>query len=591
MQRLNGHIIFLALLASISEAKLTGTGPDMSGTERRGLMSPPLHWLAAIVALISGFLITAAAPAQDLTKWNSEGAVVIGGDSFPLILPSGQVRLFYAAPSPPADGTGSAISSDGRNFVDEPGTRLHGTPRILQLGPSLWRMFYRSGAVDAGGIFSATSPDGLNYTAEPGVRIQASPTLQVGFFTIVPMQGGSYYRIYFDNGFPSGNPRYIMSATSTDMQNWTVEQGVRVGPGSALSANANNPFAIANGDGSVTLFYNDGVGTAVKFATSPDGLTFSGETVTDIGKTANSPCPQCICSQCTSPAFYPMANGHLRAYYDTGVNGATYLYSATSIQPAPGITALVAAVLPSSRSVAVGATATAFATIINAGLGKGASCHIAPVTNVPATFTFQTTNSATNALSGTVNTPAQIAPNNGVQSFVIAITPTAAFAPTDVQLSLVCNNGAPAPIVSGLDTLLLSASTTATPDVIALGATPSADGILDITGTTGAAAFAVATANVGASGAITAAADTGAGTLPVTLTICQTNPSTGACLASPASSAPTTTIDANATPTFSIFAKASGSIGFDPANSRIFVRFKDAGGAVRGSTSVAVRTQ
>ena len=55
---------------------------------------------------------------------------------------------------------------------------------------------------------------------------------------------------------------------------------------------------------------------------------------------------------------------------------------------------------------------------------------------------------------------------------------------------------------------VMSASTTPTPDVVALAA--SADpGYVDIPGNIGAGAFAVATVNVGAAGAITATADTG----------------------------------------------------------------------------------
>jgi hypothetical protein len=53
----------------------------------------------------------------------------------------------------------------------------------------------------------------------------------------------------------------------------------------------------------------------------------------------------------------------------------------------------------------------------------------------------------------------------------------------------------------------------------------------------------------------------------------------------------TTSIAGNATPTFAFFVASTGSVPFDPALNRIFVRFKDAGGVTRGSTSVAVRTQ
>jgi hypothetical protein len=49
----------------------------------------------------------------------------------------------------------------------------------------------------------------------------------------------------------------------------------------------------------------------------------------------------------------------------------------------------------------------------------------------------------------------------------------------------------------------------------------------------------------------------------------------------------TTTINANATPTFAIFVQGNGTVPFDPATNRIFVRFKDSGDVTRGSTSGA----
>jgi hypothetical protein len=50
-------------------------------------------------------------------------------------------------------------------------------------------------------------------------------------------------------------------------------------------------------------------------------------------------------------------------------------------------------------------------------------------------------------------------------------------------------------------------------------------------------------------------------------------------------------INAGETPTFAIFATASGPIVLDPATNRIFVVFADVGNVVRGRTSVAVNAQ
>ncbi len=264
---------------------------------------------------------------------------------------------------------------------------------------------------------------------------------------------------------------------------------------------------------------------------------------------------------------------------------ATYVDAAN---PGCLVAAPAASILPASRSVQVGNTATAFATMINPATATATSCGITPVTSVPASFSYQTTDPATNALTGTPDTPVDIVAG-GVQSFVFAFTPTATIPSTDVELAFDCANSDPAPVTIGLNTLLLSASTNPVSDIVALAATPTGDGIVNLPGDTGANAFAVATVNVGSQGTITAAADTGSATLPVVLFICETNATTGACLSPPTSSV-TTTIAAGATPTFSVFVTGTGAVAFDPANNRIFLRFRNANGATRGSTSVAVRT-
>lgn len=268
-----------------------------------------------------------------------------------------------------------------------------------------------------------------------------------------------------------------------------------------------------------------------------------------------------------------------------GANGDPCDLGAVEVQPA---VALFAAALPSSRSVQVGATATAFGTILNTGSTAATGCRISPVTIVSATFHYQTTN-ASNQLTGTLDTPVDI-PANGAQSFIFSFTPSQPFSPTDVELRFDCTDSNPAPVTIGLNSLLLSASATPVPDIVALAATPTQDGVVALPGVGGASAFAVATVNVGASGGITASVDTGGASLPIAVSICQTNPGTGTCLSGAAATV-TTTVAAGATPTFAIFVSAVGSVPFDPASSRIFVRFKDGLSITRGSTSVAVRTQ
>ena len=65
----------------------------------------------------------------------------------------------------------------------------------------------------------------------------------------------------------------------------------------------------------------------------------------------------------------------------------------------------------------------------------------------------------------------------------------------------------------------------------------------------------------------------------------------GAATARTCAASVTTSVAANATPTFGIFATGSGTIANSPGTNRVFVTFSDSGGVLRGETSVAIRTQ
>ena len=249
--------------------------------------------------------------------------------------------------------------------------------------------------------------------------------------------------------------------------------------------------------------------------------------------------------------------------------------------------ALVSSILPGSRSVVVGNPATVFATVINTTAADLSECIINIQQPRPAglTSTFQTTNPATNAPTGSPDQPVTI-PAGGIQTFVLSFASTGALTEVALPLLFACNGAVPAPSVTGVNTIDLLFSATPIADVIALAATATNDGTVHLAN--GVGAFAVATDNVGSDGTLTVSVDTGSATLPVSLSICQTT-SVGQCLAPPAASVPVD-FAAGATPTFSVFASSSGAIAFSPGASRVFVRFEDSASVSHGSTSVAVTT-
>jgi hypothetical protein len=293
-------------------------------------------------------------------------------------------------------------------------------------------------------------------------------------------------------------------------------------------------------------------------------------------------------SQSQTIAVPGPANGEMTAdFLTTLVFGAGSPVGAEVVVSGGPVDVLAASILPGGRSVQVGADATVFATILNAGTTSLSNCQIQLPPDAPAGLSlgYQTTDSATNALTGTPNTPVAIAAN-GAQSYLLDFQASGALSVTNMPVFFDCDYTNPAAVTVGVNTIDLLFSTTPIPDIIALAATATNDGTVHVAN--GVGAFAVATDNAGAAGTLTASVDTGSAVLPASVELCATT-ADGQCLSAPAASVPVD-FAAGATPTFSIFVSATGSIPFDPGGSRVFVRFLDSDGVSHGSTSVAVTT-
>ena len=204
-------------------------------------------------------------------------------------------------------------------------------------------------------------------------------------------------------------------------------------------------------------------------------------------------------------------------------------------------------------------------------------------------FNYQQINPSTGAPIGSANATFSL-PANSPLSFVLAFSGVAGFpgAVTGQQFLISCGNAIPLFTEPGIGSIDVDFSSTPIANIDAIAATTSGDGILTVPNG-GASAFVVATDNTGnASGTVTVEADTGSASLPLVLTICQTNASTGACMSTPTTGL-SLTIAQGATPTFAVFATARGTISLNEDTNRVFLRFKINGFEV-GATSVAVQT-
>jgi len=172
-------------------------------------------------------------------------------------------------------------------------------------------------------------------------------------------------------------------------------------------------------------------------------------------------------------------------------------------------------------------------------------------------------------------------------------TPTGAIQ-QELALIFDCANTAPATSVLGLNTFLLTGTTGPAPaDLISIAVTPTNDGIMNVPlGGTGFAALAAL--NIGGPATIQARLSASSilsptTSLPATMVVCQTNATTGACLAPPAATV-RFTVPTGQIVTMTAFVASNGTaIPFDPAGKRLFVHFFQ-GTIPVGSASVAART-
>lgn len=253
---------------------------------------------------------------------------------------------------------------------------------------------------------------------------------------------------------------------------------------------------------------------------------------------------------------------------------------------------IVASVLPNSRSVQVGTPATLFATIVNPSSQTGVNCRIEPDLSLSGEFDYQATNPANNAPVGTPNTPVDIEAG-GFQTFFVVLTPEVERTSGEVALNFRCDNLALSETITGVNTFTFSASNPAVPDVVALGATPTADGVVTLPAGSGVNVFTVASVNLGIGEALFVSAQLSNPVIDASITMCQTDPVTSICInpSVPTSEPIELLVDSQATPTFGVFVTGNGDVPFDPANNRVFVRFTESSGAVRGATSIALRTE
>ncbi|MBL4616752.1 MAG: hypothetical protein JKY46_03575 [Robiginitomaculum sp.] len=250
---------------------------------------------------------------------------------------------------------------------------------------------------------------------------------------------------------------------------------------------------------------------------------------------------------------------------------------------------LATAILPTHRSAAEGDTISHFAVMINSSTTDTlTNCRLQGTGNTTPndeqirrdSFTYQTVD-ANNNLTGTPNTPVDLPPG-AVQHFVFSMDAGSVFGSFGFfvnQTALFrCNNGVGQDITYVNTSSLYYTDLKDPMDALSVAVTPSGDGVLRIATAGGTEAFSIAATNLGSAGAnenvvVTPTLDVqisdfafaknlmakNAFSKLAQLSICETNPATGICLA-PAAASVTASLGTGVS-TFSVFVTTDAETG------------------------------
>jgi len=175
-------------------------------------------------------------------------------------LSDGSYRMYYncgsEACSPESSGIVSAVSSDGKTWAQEAGSRLKYVrqPGIVKMDGGILRMYYTD--ADGMGISLATTSDGISFASGTQVLRAGGSEDGAGISapSVIKTTGG--YRMYYV-GAKSDDTQSILSAVSTDGLSWTKENGRRIDATKPpFFGKLDGPYAVETGGGVELYFWN-----------------------------------------------------------------------------------------------------------------------------------------------------------------------------------------------------------------------------------------------------------------------------------------------------------------------------------------------